>query len=426
MEDMNVDILFHQRVFENNLGFVLVKQVLVKGPSENLFLVQDSDGIRVLQELLTEEFRCEYGTDAESESDDSLVDPISDGENDFDELELIKMQKNKEVNANLSHYKNMFLGMTFKDLNDARKTCPGYKLTTFKQEHNCKEALHNPRATTNTSSHYKVQNNPKYCVRHIEANWMKRFRTGEMKKLMWWLTGIPCPHAIKALRYKNIEPRDEISWWYTKEAYLKTYKAKLLPVRDEQFWQVLPEHTMDPHDLVKTVRRPKFKRDREKNATIKRAGEWSHSRKGTKITCSKCGSQAHNARSCKASEEGSISNLKRKRGRTEGVEQDEERQYEPFGPTRELESDPVLRPGTIFEELTRLKMRQNQQTISANRVITFRGDHRGVSEPTDLPYLPTKVTWKGKEAMTSNQLERAREKKVGKLKTKKANGRSQI
>ncbi|KAH0754057.1 hypothetical protein KY290_024327 [Solanum tuberosum] len=204
---------------------------------------------------------------------------------------------------------------------------------------------------------------------------------------------------------------------------------------------------MDPPDLVKTVRRPKFKRDREKNAAIKRAGEWSHSRKGTKITCSKCGSQAHNARLVR----NSISSLKRKRGRTEGVEQDEEvfyvnisapqltregfesdistprqRQYEPFGPTRELESDPVLRPGTIFEELTRLKMRQNQQTISANRVITFRGDHRGVSEPTDLPYLPTKVTWKGKEAMTSNQLERAREKKVGKLKTKKSNGRSQI
>ncbi|KAH0633702.1 hypothetical protein KY284_036488 [Solanum tuberosum] len=369
MEDMNVDLLFHHGV----------KQVLVKGPSGNLFLVQDSDGIGILQELLTEAFRvvhvfdvddneeivyapniinhsetyhvqCEYGTDAESESDDGLVDPTSDGEYDFDELELIKMQKNKEVNANLSHYKDLFLNMTFKNLDDARKTCPGYKLKTFKQEHNCEEALHNPRATTNTLSHYfksKVQNNPKdalkdmkqdlmdnfnlntndsklkrakrmalqkmqgsfldeynrleayaneirmtnpgsdvvinlskdamllekllnlkngdsitfmydmqkgllnvvenvlplsnhrYCVRHVEANWMKRFRTREMKKLMWWavwctyeedfkdqlnalgalseeaakdlvkswqLTGIPCPHAIKALRYKNIEP----------------------------------------------------------------------------------------------------------------------------------------------------------------------------------------------------------------------------
>uniref|UniRef100_M1A2S8 Transposon MuDR mudrA n=1 Tax=Solanum tuberosum TaxID=4113 RepID=M1A2S8_SOLTU len=114
----------------------------------------------------------------------------------------------------------------------------------------------------------------------------------------------------------------------------------------------------------------------------------------------------------------------------EGIESDisapRQRQYEPFGPTRELESDPVLRPRIIFEELTRHKMRQNQQTRSANRVITFIGDHRGVSEPTYLPYSHTKVTWKGKEVMTSNQLERAREKKVGKLKTKIANGRSQI
>ncbi|KAH0714005.1 hypothetical protein KY284_006910 [Solanum tuberosum] len=81
--------------------------------------------------------------------------------------------------------------------------------------------------------------NHRYCVRHVEANWMRRFRTGEMKKLMWWadwctydqlnalgalseeaakdlvkswqLTGILCPHVIKALCYKNIEPRDEIS-----------------------------------------------------------------------------------------------------------------------------------------------------------------------------------------------------------------------
>jgi len=282
MEDMNVDLLFHhggkwtlkphllyderyvhslrafnsnhlnlidiKEVFENNLGFVLVKQVLVKGPSGNLFLVQDSDGIRILQELLTEAFRvvhvfavddneeivfapniinhsetyhvqCEYGTDAESESDDGLVDPTSDGEYDFDELELIKMQKNKEVNANLSHYKDLFLNMTFKNLDDARKTCnlyalatkkplkvaksdrkrlryrciegcpfailvsldgkgPGYKLKTLKQEHNCEEALHNPRATTNTLSHYfksKVQNNPKYALKDMKQDLMDNF-----------------------------------------------------------------------------------------------------------------------------------------------------------------------------------------------------------------------------------------------------------
>ncbi|KAK4728308.1 hypothetical protein R3W88_021296 [Solanum pinnatisectum] len=92
----HLNLIDIKEVFENNLDFVLVKQVLVKGPSGNLFLVQDSDGIRILQELLTEGFKvvhvfvvddyeeivlapniinhtetyhvqCEYGIEAESE-----------------------------------------------------------------------------------------------------------------------------------------------------------------------------------------------------------------------------------------------------------------------------------------------------------------------------------------------------------------------
>lgn len=59
-------------------------------------------------------------------------------------------------------------------------------------------------------------------------------------------------------------------------------------------------------------------------------------------------------------------------------------------------------------------------------MISFRGDHAGISEVTDLPYSPTKLTWKEKEDVNSNQLEREKEKKLGKLKTKKANGTIQI
>ncbi|KAH0741474.1 hypothetical protein KY290_034517 [Solanum tuberosum] len=109
--------------------------------------------------------------------------------------------------------------MTFKNLDDARKACnlyalatkkslkvaksdrkilryrciegcpfailvsldgkgPGYKRKTFKQEHNCEEALRNPRATTNTLSHYfksKVQNNPKYALKDMKQDLMDNF-----------------------------------------------------------------------------------------------------------------------------------------------------------------------------------------------------------------------------------------------------------
>ncbi|KAG5617272.1 hypothetical protein H5410_017096 [Solanum commersonii] len=100
-------------------------------------------------------------------------------------------------------------------------------------------------------------------------------------------------------------------------------------------------------------------------------------------------------------------------------------QYEPFGPARELESDPDIRPQVISENRTKLKMRMNQQRATENRVISFRGNHAGISEHTDLPYSPTNLTWKGKEVVTGNQLERERQK-VDKLKTRKTNGKSHI
>ncbi|XP_055827903.1 uncharacterized protein LOC129896104 [Solanum dulcamara] len=172
-----------------------------------------------------------------------------------------------------------------------------------------------------------------------------------------------------------------------------TYMAKLMPVRGEKFWNVLPEHAMDPPDLVKTVGRPNIKRTRENDASIKRAGEWAHSRKGTKLTCSKCGLSTHNARTCKLGEEEQEATLKKKRARTEEDEkeveevhehlydinsssprptQEEEyhfmptptltkQRYEPFGPAREPESDPNIRPQVISEHLTKLKMRMNKK-----------------------------------------------------------------
>ncbi|XP_019256297.1 PREDICTED: uncharacterized protein LOC109234687 [Nicotiana attenuata] len=182
-----------------------------------------------------------------------------------------------------------------------------------------------------TSSTVLPEANHRYCVRHIEANWCKKWRSGEMRKLLWWcawssydeefkdqlkklgdlsedaakdilklwdLSGIPCPHAIKAMMHKRVEPGGEIHWWYSKEAYLLTYKEKLQPVRGRQFWKVEPSQAMLPPDTVKQVGRPKVKRNREPDEARKRIGEWSQSRKGTQMTCSNCGEPNHNARGC--------------------------------------------------------------------------------------------------------------------------------
>ncbi|KAM3378792.1 hypothetical protein P3S68_011205 [Capsicum galapagoense] len=250
------------------------------------------------------------------------------------------------------------------------------------------------------------------------------------------------------MEYNKMKPglmKKEISVWYSKKAYLEIYKVKLLPVRGENFWKILPEHAMDPPDLVKTVGRPKFKRTREKDVAIKRAGEWAHSRKGTQKTCIKCGSVTHNAKTYNFDEDEQGARLKRRKGgieKEEKVQDDvydinssapqptqegEDQLYEPFGPSSELESDPDLRPKIVPED-TRFLVTQNLKILAAcgRILIGFRGNLAGVSEPIDFPYSPSKLTWKGKKAITSNQPKNARETKLGKLKDKKGNGRAQI
>ena len=114
----------------------------------------------------------------------------------------------------------------------------------------------------------------------------------------WDLIGIPCPHAIRALLYRKINPLTRIHWWYSKEAALLTYSHKLQPVRGEIFWKIEPAHAIEPPKLVKLAGRPRIKRVREKNECVNRQGVWSESRKGRVMTCSTCGEPGHNARGC--------------------------------------------------------------------------------------------------------------------------------
>nr|XP_016455497.1 PREDICTED: uncharacterized protein LOC107779558 [Nicotiana tabacum] len=51
----------------------------------------------------------------------------------------------------------------------------------------------------------------------------------------WDLSGIPCPHAIKALDNNKEDPLSEVHWWYSKKAYMLVYMHKLQPVRGDKF-----------------------------------------------------------------------------------------------------------------------------------------------------------------------------------------------
>ncbi|XP_049368004.1 uncharacterized protein LOC125832858 [Solanum verrucosum] len=176
---------------------------------------------------------------------------------------------------------------------------------------------------------------------------------------IWDLSGIPCRHAIKALTQKKVDSITEMHWWYSKEAYMLTYKYKMQPVRGQKFWKVDPSSAMLPPDVVKQLGRPKMNRNREPDEARKRKGEWSQSRKGTQMTCSNCGESNHNVRSC-YKEKCTENNAHSKNGKRPmsndkhgtDVEAETEaatQEFEPYDPDVEDDEDPPLRPMVICE-----------------------------------------------------------------------------
>ncbi|KAH0697520.1 hypothetical protein KY289_015002 [Solanum tuberosum] len=239
----------------------------------------------------------------------------------------------------------------------------------------------------------------------------------------WDLTGIPCPHAIKAMEHKKMIPKKEIHWYYSNEAALAVYKHKLQPVRGEPFWKCDPLHAIEPPELVKLVGRPKLMREREKDEAVKRQGVWKQIRKGKMMTCSNCGEQNHNARGCEKGKKRQLRGglVDEDEASEEDInctapQQTQESQFEYassssyFPVDEDDDEDPRLRPRTISEEafLTRLRKKQNPHEPIGSRLIGFRGDKFGVSKPTNLPIGPTGLTWNGQGAVTTNQLQKLR------------------
>ncbi|KAH0679334.1 hypothetical protein KY284_020419 [Solanum tuberosum] len=88
----------------------------------------------------------------------------------------------------------------------------------------------------------------------------------------------------------------------------------------------------------------------------------------------------------------------------------------------EIECDdeqPSLRPNKISEARTRFQTKKIQIRPTNTGRIDIKGYENGVSMPTNLPYSPRKLAFKGKTAMSSNQLTVEKEKRIGKLKAKR-------
>ncbi|KAG5568370.1 hypothetical protein H5410_064613 [Solanum commersonii] len=125
---------------------------------------------------------------------------------------------------------------------------------------------------------------------------------------------------------------------------------------------------MEPPEVVKTVGRPKLKRDKVPDEAGKRKGEWSQSRNGSTMHCKKCAEPNHNTRGCYNTEV--------------ETQQSVYSTTQPYGPEIDIEEDSSLRP-MVVSEVTRLEERKKKPkpTIGSRR-IGFTGVASGVAATT--------------------------------------------
>ncbi|KAJ8536026.1 hypothetical protein K7X08_034427 [Anisodus acutangulus] len=85
------------------------------------------------------------------------------------------------------------------------------------------------------------------------------------------------------------------------------------------------------------------------------------------------------------------------------------------------EPDSSLRPMSFSEANTMILEKIEQSLVTPTRRISFVGDSTGMSQTTNVPYQPLKLTWQNKVVVTGNKLRVTKEK----MKTRKGNGKSQ-
>eukprot|EP00268_Persea_americana_P040560 TRINITY_DN40300_c0_g1_i6.p1 TRINITY_DN40300_c0_g1~~TRINITY_DN40300_c0_g1_i6.p1 ORF type:complete len:742 (-),score=94.17 TRINITY_DN40300_c0_g1_i6:207-2432(-) len=101
----------------------------------------------------------------------------------------------------------------------------------------------------------------------------------------WNILGIPCSHAVAAIKLKGLEPYDFCEHWFSTETYRSTYNDIVHATRDMGQWeksgmQVLPPRMRRPPGRPKTIKI--HKEDGQRNP----------------VTCSYCKQKGHNRKTC--------------------------------------------------------------------------------------------------------------------------------
>ncbi|KAF3656469.1 hypothetical protein FXO38_14138 [Capsicum annuum] len=279
-----------------------------------------------------------------------------------------------------------------------------------------------------------VEGKDTYVVHICRKKWMCR---------TWDLTGILCPHAIKAYIHEKQEPEDHVNWWYSKEDYMLVYMHKIQPVRGSKFWKVDPAQSMEPPEIQKMVGRPKVTRKRENAESRKREGlnkskepvqdvlmlapgdcqesgvfmptsgcvasSSQHTKHSTQYACLSTGSSNPKTNAKK------FVGASRSKNKSVGLElhvaPSSATVTDIDGDESEENEQPTIQPKRIFEAKTRLEAKKIPHRPTGTMKIGFKGDENGASIPKNLLYSPKMLSYKGNVAIPSNQLNVEKEKK---------------
>ena len=118
----------------------------------------------------------------------------------------------------------------------------------------------------------------------------------------WQLSGIPCVHAICAIRFKKQDACLYCDDYLMPSSYMQTYTPTIFPIAGEDDWEEV-DYPIAPPPYKNQTGRPKLKRNKEageKNKTTAPPApiEGKLGRKGTKMTCKICGQLGHNKLGC--------------------------------------------------------------------------------------------------------------------------------
>lgn len=114
------------------------------------------------------------------------------------------------------------------------------------------------------------------------------------------LSGIPCAHAICAIRDLRANVEDYVSSWYHQDIYRLAYGYALQPIPDKKDWpKSMTEDPILPPLVRKMPGRPKVCRRKDPNEPQKHKSSGCNlSRKGMIMTCTLCHKEGHNKRGC--------------------------------------------------------------------------------------------------------------------------------